>query len=175
MTHLPSSPTTAGEGAAGIATASPDGASPPSTPLERLRTLHHPRCFVARDHEDFGLGVQFSLHPDSGVEATVSCPASWEGYAGLVHGGIIASLLDGAMTNALFARSTVAVTAEVKIRYRRPLRVGQPATVEARVTQCEPPLYIVEARVTSEEGVHATCTGKFMRMSEVRSGGGAAR
>ena len=142
--------------------------------LERLRALHHPRCFVARDLEDFGLGVHFVVRPDSGVEATVSCPAAWEGYPGLVHGGIIASLLDGAMTNALFARGTVAVTAEVTIRYRRPLRVGQTATVAGLVTQREPPLYIAEARVTSGEGVHATCTAKFMRTSELERGGGTA-
>jgi uncharacterized protein (TIGR00369 family) len=138
----------------------------PGTLLERLRRLHHPRCFVARGEKDFGLGVRFGVRPDSGVEATVSCPASWEGYPGLVHGGIIASLLDGAMTNALFARGTVAVTAEVKIRYVHPLPLGRPASVVGRVTQCEPPLYVAEARICSGEMVHATGTAKFMRMHD---------
>ncbi len=142
----------------------PNRPSAQNETLDRLRSLHHPRCFVAREEEGFGLGVRFSVRPDSGVEAVVSCPASWEGYPGMVHGGIIASLLDGAMTNALFARGTVAVTAEVTIRYRNPLPLGGTATVEGRVTQREPPLYLVEARITSGDVVHATCTGKFMRM-----------
>jgi uncharacterized protein (TIGR00369 family) len=134
--------------------------------LERLRGLHHPRCFVGRDEDAFGLGVRFVVRPDGCVEATVSCPARWEGYAGVVHGGIIASLLDGAMTNALFARGTVAVTAEAKIRYWRPLPVGGRALVVGEVTQCEPPLYLTEARITSGSTVHATATAKFMRIPD---------
>ena len=134
--------------------------------LERLRRLHHPRCFVGRPEDHFGLGVRFVVGADSGVEATVSCPAAWEGYPGLVHGGIIASLLDGAMTNALFAAGIVAVTAEVKIRYWSPLPLGRSATVVAHVTRREPPLYVVEARVSSGDTVHATCSGKFMRRAD---------
>jgi acyl-coenzyme A thioesterase PaaI-like protein len=148
------------------------GHPPPGDTLERLRSRHHPRCFVAREEGLFGLGVHFAARPDSSVEATVSCPASWEGYPGLVHGGIIASLLDGAMTNALFARGTVAVTAEAKIRYWHPLPLGRSATVLGAVAQCEPPLYIAEARITSSEGVHATCTAKFMRVADRPRQGG---
>ena len=135
--------------------------------LEDFRNHQHPRCFVARCPEELGLGVRFTVRGDASVEARVACPAAWEGYPGLVHGGVIASLLDGAMTNALFARGTAAVTAEAKIRYWHPLRLGESATVEGRVTRCEPPLYLVEARIASGpsgETVHATCAGKFMRV-----------
>ncbi len=134
------------------------------TPLDAFRALHHPRCYVMRDRTDLGLGVRFESRPDSTVAATVSCPAAWEGYPGLVHGGIIAALLDGAMTNALFAREVAAVTAEVKTRYWRPIHLGQEACVVGQVTQCEPPLYLAEARITSGETVHATCTAKFIRI-----------
>jgi uncharacterized protein (TIGR00369 family) len=167
MKTVPRRPTTHGE-AGGIGGA-PGAALPPEATLERLRGLHHPRCFVARDERDCGLGVRFHARPDGSVEATVGCPESWEGYPGLVHGGIIASLLDGAMTNALFARGTAAVTAEVKIRYWHPLPLGRSASVVGLVAQCEPPLYIVEARITCGDTVHATCSGKFMRLVE---GGG---
>jgi len=147
----------------GTAAGGSTGSELRSDKLVRLRDLHHPRCFVGRHERSFGLGVRFSVRSDSAVQALVSCPTSWEGYPGMVHGGIIASLLDAAMTNALFARGTVAVTAEVNIRYRHPLPLGRSVTVEGRVTQCEPPLYLVEARITSDGVVHATCTGKFMR------------
>ena len=164
MNTPPRGPATDGEedGATGASSAP----LPSDEELARFRDLHHPRCFVARDERDFGLGVCFTVRPDAGVETTVRCPASWEGYPGLAHGGIIASLLDGAMTNALFARGTAAVTAEVKIRFWHPLPLDRSATVVGLVTQCEPPLYVVEARITSGEVVHATCTGKFMRLME---------
>jgi uncharacterized protein (TIGR00369 family) len=139
--------------------------SAPSDILEQLRSRHHPRCFVGREPGDFGLGVRYVVRPDGCVEAIIDCPSSWEGYPGVVHGGIIASLLDGAMTNALFARGTVAVTAELKIRYRKPLPLGRSATVVAQVTLCEPPLYTVEARIASGAEIHANATGKFMRVA----------
>ena len=154
------------DGDNGMSAAAPDERQAPGGTLERLRRLHHPRCFVARAEEDFGLGVHFAGRPDSGVEAGVACPASWEGHPGLVHGGIIAALLDGAMTNALFARGTVAVTAELKIRYRHPLPLHRPATVVGLVTRCDPPLYVAEARIESEDTVYATGAAKFMRIPE---------
>jgi len=136
--------------------------APQEDTLESTRRRHHPRCFVSRPPDQFGLGVLFRVLADGCVEATVVCPPSWEGYPGLAHGGIVASVLDGAMTNALFARGVVAVTAEVKIRYWRPLRLGTSATIVGQVTRREPPLYLAEARIASDEGVYATCSGKFM-------------
>lgn len=134
--------------------------------LERLRLEHHPECFLSRTAGGGGLGVRFLSRDDATVEATVHCPAAWEGYRGLVHGGIIAALLDGAMTNALFAGGTVAVTAEITVRYRHPLPLGAQATVTGRITRREPPLYLAAASISSDGVVHATCTGKFMRRTD---------
>ena len=136
--------------------------------LDALRDTHHPRCFVHRPPDDFGLGVTFAATADAAVEAAVACPASWEGYPGLVHGGIIAALLDGAMTNALFARGTVALTAEVALRYRRPCpghsrprrRRGDalraPSTswrgVSRRAVPCTPPARASSCGATHAEG-----------------------
>jgi acyl-coenzyme A thioesterase PaaI-like protein len=36
----------------------------------------------------------------------------------MLHGGVISSILDGTMTNCLFAHGTVAVTAELRVRFR---------------------------------------------------------
>ena len=136
----------------------------PVDDLARVRQRHHPRCFVSRPAESSGLGVHFVAQPDGSVAATIAGPSSWEGYPGLVHGGIIASLLDGALTNALFARGTVAVTAELSIRYRAPFPLGRTATVTGRVTRCAPRLFVGEACIASEDRIYASCTGKFMRV-----------
>jgi len=132
--------------------------------LVRLRHAHHPNCFVSRAAAELGLDVRFAACGDETVEAAISAPASWEGFPGLVHGGIIAALLDSAMVNALFARGTVALTAELNVRYWQPLPVGQPAVVYGQVVRCEPPLYLGEARIVSANKLIASCKGKFMRM-----------
>ena len=94
--------------------------------------------------------------------ADIACPKLWEGYPGMVHGGIIASLLDGAMTHCLFAMDISAVTADLHVRYRHALQLGQPAIVEAKVTRHIPPVYVLEAKITQEQVVCSTATGKFM-------------
>jgi len=79
-----------------------------------------------------------------------------------VHGGIIAALLDGAMTNSLFARGIVSFTAELRVRYRHPLPLGQSVTILGEVTRCSRPPFVTEARIVQGGRIHATCTGKFM-------------
>lgn len=104
------------------------------------------------------------------MAATVDCPAAWEGYPGLVHGGIIASLLDGAMTNCLFSRGLAAVTADLRVRYRHPVELGLPATIRAELTRDAAPLFVLEATLVQGEGVRVTATGKFMLQRPDREG-----
>jgi acyl-coenzyme A thioesterase PaaI-like protein len=58
-----------------------------------------------------GLGLHFTVAPEGGVESTFAGSDVFEGYAGWLHGGLTAALLDGAMTNCLFAHGCQAVTA----------------------------------------------------------------
>ncbi len=131
--------------------------------IDVIRRLHHPNCFVCAHGEPTGLSVKYTVTPEGGVRAVVACPDSWEGYAGVVHGGVIASLLDGAMTNCLFARDIIAVTADLRIRFRHPLHLGRPAVVEAEVTRVSGSLYVLNGRVTQDEELRATGEGRFMR------------
>ncbi|HXW56288.1 MAG TPA: PaaI family thioesterase [Candidatus Cybelea sp.] len=56
----------------------------------------------------------------------------YAGGPGMVHGGIIATLLDEAMGKVNRFRGVRAVTAELKIDYVRPVPVGQEIFIEAR-------------------------------------------
>lgn len=61
----------------------------------------------------------FYLAPDGAVEASFACNKVFQGYPATLHGGIISGLLDGAMTNCLFAHGHASMTAEINIRFRR--------------------------------------------------------
>jgi len=109
-----------------------------------------------------GLGLRFALRDDGGVEARFACEAQFRGYEGLLHGGVTSSLLDGAMTNCLFAHGIVAVTAEISVRFRHPVALGRPLVVSAHVTRSQALLHIVQAQVVQAGQVKAVATGKFM-------------
>jgi uncharacterized protein (TIGR00369 family) len=105
--------------------------------------------------------VEFELSDDGGVEAVIECNESLEGYRGLIHGGVISSLLDAAMTNCVFARGDVALTAELNVRFRHPVMVGPPATVRARIERRYRSLYFASAELTQNHEIKATAEGKF--------------
>jgi acyl-coenzyme A thioesterase PaaI-like protein len=85
-----------------------------------------------------------------------------EGYVDVLHGGVICCLLDGAMTNCLFAMGRTCVTAKLNVRFRHPVRVCRPATVRARLERGNRPLYAMRACVMQDGQVMAEGTGKFM-------------
>jgi len=109
-----------------------------------------------------GLGLEFRLLSDGGVTADFDCAANFEGYGGMLHGGVVSAIADGAMTNCLFAHGIAAVTAELNVRFRHPVRLGTPLTVTARITRRAEPLFLVEAELTQAGQLKAKATGKFM-------------
>ena len=130
--------------------------------LERTRRTAHPLCVVCGRSHECGLGLRFSLRDDGSVEARSECGEAFQGYEGVVHGGITSALLDGAMTNCLFAHGTVAVTGEMTVRFRHPVELGKPLVVRAHIAGSRTPLYVTEAEIIQDGQVKAKATGKFM-------------
>jgi acyl-coenzyme A thioesterase PaaI-like protein len=127
------------------------------------RDCAHPTCFVCAPAPTGGLRLQFTRDPDGSVHGIFGCDNTYQGYPGLVHGGIVASVLDGAMTNCLFEQGEIALTADLHVRFRFPVHVGQPAMVRAWVTRSCAPLFVVTAELAQGGEVKATAVGKFMR------------
>lgn len=135
-------------------------------PTEELRRATHRRmhrlCFACGDEAAGGLGLQFRLDGDCGVRAEWDCPARYRSYDGILHGGLIATLLDCAMVQALFAHGIVAHTAELNLRYRRPVSTGVAVTVSARLRARCGVLCVLAAEVRQQGAVCATAQAKFM-------------
>lgn len=145
--------------------------------LNRTRELHHPHCIVCNPQHSVGLAVSYRLAAGGGVEAVVQCQPHWEGYDGIVHGGVIAALVDSAMTNCLFAEGIAAVTAELTIKFRHPLSVGSDVKVSAQTIRRSPPIFSLTARIEQLGQLCVTAGGKFVsqhRLNRPASGNGAA-
>lgn len=130
--------------------------------LSKTRQQAHRHCVVCSPQVPHGLGVQFETTEDGGVEGTFFCQDRFSGYSGLLHGGVISALLDGAMTNCLFAHGTVAVTAELTVRFRHPITLDAPVTVSAKIVRSCHPLHVLEGRIVQAGQLKAKGTGKFM-------------
>lgn len=137
--------------------------------LTQLRTLQgnfHPFCLVCSGSNPYGLALAFEAGENGDLKATFHPNAGLEGYEGLLHGGMTASLLDGIMTNCLFAHGVVALTADLRVRYRDPVAIGPEISLRAWIEQRHPPLYIMGAELLQEGCVKATASAKFMERNE---------
>jgi acyl-coenzyme A thioesterase PaaI-like protein len=128
----------------------------------RLRARLHPRCVVCSLDHPCGLGLCFVPGADDTIMADFELDQTAEGYVGWSHGGIISAVLDGAMTNWLFAHGLTGVTGELNIRFRHPVLLGEPTQVTARLKSASHPLYELEAQITQNNQLKARATGRFM-------------
>jgi acyl-coenzyme A thioesterase PaaI-like protein len=122
----------------------------------------HPGCVVCGRGNARGLHLEFVRRPDGSVEGSFRAGAAFEGYPRQMHGGVIAMLLDGAMTNCLFRHGHVAVTAELSVRFRRPVAVDRAATLRAWIERARPPLRRAAAELLQGGRVMATAHAKFL-------------
>ena len=141
------------------------------TQLKGARAYAHPFCVVCSGANPHGLGLKFEPDEDGGVSTVFLAHPTLEGYPGLVHGGVIASMLDGAMTNCLFAQGLVAVTGELNVRYCKPVLIGCQLRLRAWIEEQHRPLHVMRAELTQEGCVKATASAKVMERNVSPHGG----
>jgi uncharacterized protein (TIGR00369 family) len=130
--------------------------------LERTRAAAHAQCFFCGREHPSGLKLDFRELPDGAVTARFSCESLFEGYREALHGGAVAALLDSAMTNCLFSKGIVAVTAELVVRFLRPVRLDGPGEVTATVARVRGPLHYMQAEFMQGRCLAARARATFM-------------
>ncbi|MBN2643803.1 MAG: PaaI family thioesterase [Victivallales bacterium] len=111
--------------------------------------------------------MQFKASDDGEVTAIFKGSYLLQGYNGILHGGVIASLLDSAMTNCLFQQGINAVTGELNVRYRHSIPCNAALELRARVASEIPPLFRMKAELLMNGKVMAHATAKFMQLSSL--------
>jgi len=126
------------------------------------------RCFGCGPANPGGLHLEFLLAEDGSVVCLPTIPDRFEGPVGYLHGGIIATLLDEAMSKSVRTRGLTAMTRQMEINYLRPVHSEAPIRVEGRLIRSEGRKHWSEARIIDARG-HALADGKGLFI-EVRSG-----
>ncbi len=89
-------------------------------------------CFACGSDSERGLRLQFRADGE-GVLAETDTDRSWVGWQGIVHGGLIATLMDEAVGWAVAAIGKTGLTARLSVRYLAPIAPFQHLIVRARV------------------------------------------
>lgn len=115
-------------------------------------------CFGCGQSNMQGLRLRFRSLDDGWVETRVDVPAHLCGLDTVVHGGIQATILDEvtgvAAQLALPDDATRApvVTAELAMRYRRPVPLDRPVVARAKVVGIDGRNFHVEGHIVGEDG-----------------------
>lgn len=132
-----------------------------------VRALNDHNCFGCGALNPIGLHLRFyALEDGEGVWAPWTPTSEYEGYGGMIHGGIISTLMDEILAWSLYARETWAVTARLNTTFRKPVRVGEPVRLVGRVVRDRGRLIELhgEIRLEADDSLLAEAEATFMRV-----------
>ena len=119
-----------------------------------------------------GFGLHFAPQEDGWLTATYTFDELKQGPPGIVHGGALASVLDEAMTAAVFAAGQPAFTVNLNLEYRVAVQVGTTVTIQGRVDVIDRRKLHTLARVVLPDGMHAVeAKALFIAMRKSESEG----
>jgi len=135
------------------------------TPIQLMQELPHTHsCFVCGESNPFGLKLRFQS--DGRIVETRFTPrAEHVGFRGVIHGGIISTVLDEIMVWACAVQTKrFGYCAELKVRFLNPLAPGEEVLVRSELmANRKDRIYETKAAMISRAGaVLAEATGKYL-------------
>jgi uncharacterized protein (TIGR00369 family) len=122
-------------------------------------------CYVCGSKNPIGLAAVFEINAKARSISAVFTPSDkHQGYEGIVHGGILSSLLDEAMAKLAFSLGISAVTAEITVKFKAPAAPGNRLLITGRITKETKRLILAEAKIERGPVIVADATGKLLRI-----------
>lgn len=125
------------------------------------------RCFACGQDNPTGLKLRFSWDGDE-YYTDFFTEERFQGYSGMLHGGIAATILDEVMARHLTTRGIGVVTAGMEVRYRKPVPTGLLVRFTASEVGRKRNLYLMAARAILPDGLVAVeATARFVRLGDI--------
>ncbi len=126
------------------------------------------RCFACGARNDAGLHLVFRQEDDT-VVTEFTADERFQGFPGLVHGGILATLLDETLNRLTMAEGRLMMTGRLDIRFRGVAPVGRRLRViararssRARMLQAEGEIRLADGDENANGAIVATAEGIFL-------------
>ncbi len=123
-------------------------------------------CFVCGKKNAAGLQLDFELVGEAEVQTSFLPTKQFQGFRDIVHGGIIAAILDEVMVNGVWLRGIRAVTGKLEVRLKSPARVGERLHFTGRILRDTGKTVEMESHaVTSGGAIVAEASGLLVKVS----------
>ena len=130
---------------------------------KRIEVDDDNRCFVCGKGNDRGLQLEFIYNKqEDRAEATVRFPPHYQGWQGIVHGGLIGTVLDEIQVKAASFKNINCVTAELSIKYRKPMKTETQYQLFGKIIRESGRLLFTEGEIRDEcDVLIASATAKL--------------
>jgi len=112
-------------------------------------------CFVCGVENADGLNLVLYSEKEGFVTGMISIPQRFEGWPGIVHGGILTAILDESAGRTIetqpFPKETF-LTGTIVVRFRRPAHSETPLRVEAELIKRKGRIAVAMSRILDDSG-----------------------
>jgi len=138
----------------------------------KLQPLAHGalnRCFGCGQANRTGLRLKFFVDEEQTIFCPLRLARRFEGPPGYAHGGVIATLLDEAMSKANRQFGVLAMTRQMEVEYLKPVPLGVGLLLTGRHVEASGRKHRCEAEIANENGVVlARAKGLFIEVDPNR-------
>jgi acyl-coenzyme A thioesterase PaaI-like protein len=100
----------------------------------RLMKQHHGACLFNELNSSVGRDLEIRFASDGTLRGEFAGGERYQGYDGMLHGGVIAALIDAGSVQCLWGHGIVAYTGRMNIRYRKPLKSDKSAQICSKIS-----------------------------------------
>ncbi len=121
----------------------------------KLKQSNTHQCFVCGLENPFGLRLHFESDGAGRAITRTIFSSEYQGYPGIVHGGILSTVLDevgGRATMKGIRPDNVLVTGKLTVHFRKPVRIGQPVVIEGFLVKDYGKVVETKGTIKSETG-----------------------
>lgn len=123
-------------------------------------------CFVCGTENPIGLKAEISVDKEKNTSYCALVLADhFQGWQGVVHGGILATLLDEACAYACLTATDQCVTAEIKIRYRKPVPVDQEIELFGQLVDSSRKIWLAKSQIKIDGAVYAEAEARMFNLA----------
>ena len=134
--------------------------------MEQKQQDREDYCFACGEANPVGLHLHFHIENERFITKKI-VPREYQSYTGVVHGGIVTTMLDEAMGGYLYEQGEKAVTARIEVRYRQPTPVDEELTITGWVESRRRNFVEMKATIALPDGtITAEGTAKMAVVNE---------
>jgi acyl-coenzyme A thioesterase PaaI-like protein len=117
-------------------------------------------CFGCGVNNPMGLKLKFTKDGET-LRTEFTPDKMHQGWPGLLHGGILATVLDEVMSNVAYATGQTCLTASMEVRQRKPIKIDETLVLTGWITRKRSKIIETAARACLKDGtVVADCSAK---------------